>query len=189
MKSMSITAADKAQIAAVHRNQAHEFSKITVPAIELVAGRGVKNDAHFGVTVKHRSRVARDPTQPNLRQVHLLQEELFAALADSDLNVCPGDMGENLTTRGIDLLALGTGTRLRNGLDAVVEITGLRNPCAQIESFQPGLLAAVLSRSPNGTLIRKAGVMAIVVHGGFVKPNDAIEIECRPAHHKALMPV
>jgi len=176
-------------VVAVHRRAGHSFSKTSVPSIELVLCHGVRGDAHFGLTVKHRSRVARDPTQPNLRQVHLLHEELFAELANGGLPVSPGQMGENITTLGIDLLALGTGTRLQIGMNAVVEITGLRNPCSQIEQFQPGLLAAVLGRAANGSLIRKAGVMAVVVEGGLVCPGDAIDIVFKPAEYDALVPV
>ena len=177
------------QVCAVHQNPTHQFSKISVPAIELVAGHGVRGDAHFGVTVKHRSRVAKDPTQPNLRQVHLLHAELFAAVAACGLELRPGDMGENRTTRGIDLLALGTGTRLKIGTTAVIEITGLRNPCSQIEKFQSGLLAAVLDRSADSVLIRKAGVMGIVLQGGFVQAGNAIDVVHVPDEHQALVPV
>lgn len=177
------------RVVAVHRKPAHAFSKATVPSIELVAGHGVRDDAHYGVTVKHRSRVAKDPTQPNLRQVHLLHDELFAEVAARDLHVLPGEMGENVTTRGIDLLALGTGTRLKIGTSAVVEVTGLRNPCSQIEAFQSGLLAAVTGRGAGGSLVRKAGVMAIVLQGGLVQPDDAIEIVHAPQEYRALLPV
>ena len=177
------------QVKAVHRKIAHEFSKTTVTSIDLVAGHGVRDDAHFGVTVKHRSRVAKDPTQPNLRQVHLLHEELFDKVAGLGLQVLPGQMGENITTRGLDLLSLGAGTRLKIGATAVVEITGLRNPCSQIETFQSGLLPAVLGRSADGSLVRKAGVMAIVLQGGLVIAGDAIDILHEPLPHTALLPV
>ena len=177
------------QVKAVHRKVAHEFSKTTVTSIELVAGFGVRNDAHFGVTVKHRSRVAKDPTQPNLRQVHLLHEELFDEVAGLGLQVLPGQMGENITTRGLDLFSLGAGTRLKIGAKAVIEITGLRNPCSQIENFQSGLLAAVLGRSADGSLQRKAGVMAIVLQGGIVLAGDPIDILYAPIDHTALLPV
>lgn len=149
----------RARVAAVHSDPSHAFSKAVQPSIELVKGHGVLGDAHFGVTVKHRSRVARDPTQPSPRQVHLLHEELFAEVAAENLEVQPGQMGENITTRGLRLLRLSSGSRLRIGSDAVVEITGRTNLCSQIESFKPGLLAAVLGRSHEGALIRKAGVM------------------------------
>ena len=176
-------------VVAVHRKAEHSFSKRSAISIELVAGHGVRGDAHFGVTVRHRSRVARDPTQPNLRQVHLLHAELLVELEAIGLAVRPGQMGENITTRGIDLLGLSTGTRLRIGRTAVVEITGLRNPCAQIETFKPGLLAAVLGRSHDGSLVRKAGVMGVVVKDGQVLPGDLIEAVHTPAVFDALRPV
>jgi len=177
------------EVAAVHRKSTHSFSKTTVASIELVPGHGVRDDAHYGVTVKHRSRVAKDPTQPNLRQVHLMHEELFSEVRNAGLHVLPGQMGENVTTRGLDLLSLSAGTRLRLGPHAVVELTGLRNPCAQIEAFSPGLLAAVSERAADGSLIRKAGVMAIVVEGGLVHAGDRIAIVLEPDEHQPLQPV
>ncbi|WP_220446520.1 MOSC domain-containing protein [Paenibacillus piri] len=144
--------------------------------IRLLAGLGVEGDAHLGRTVKHRSRVAADPTQPNLRQVHLIHGELHDELREAGFIVSPGQMGENITTRGIDLLALPTGTRLYIGETAEVEITGLRNPCDQLDRLQPGLMAAVLGRDEQGQLIRKAGIMGIVIAGGDVKPGDPIRI-------------
>ncbi len=147
------------------------------------------DDAHFGVTVKHRSRVAKDPTQPNLRQVHLLHEELFDEVAGLGFQVLPGEMGENITTRGLGLLSFSAGTRLKIGASAVVEITGLRNPCSQIDNFQTGLLAAVLDRGKDDSLVRKAGVMSIVLQGGLVWADDAIDILFEPIHYTALLPV
>ncbi|HYF42232.1 MAG TPA: MOSC domain-containing protein, partial [Ramlibacter sp.] len=158
-------------------------------SIRLLAGLGVEGDAHLGATVKHRSRVARDPSQPNLRQVHLLHAELFDELVAAGFAVFPGDLGENLTTRGLDLLALPTGTRLRLGGCAVVELTGLRNPCSQIDRFQRGLMVAVLDRDAQGQLIRKAGVMAIVLEGGEVRAGDAIAVELPAPPHRPLAPV
>jgi MOSC domain-containing protein YiiM len=149
----------------------------------------VEGDAHLGETVKHRSRVARDPTQPNLRQVHLIHAELHDELRAAGFVVSAGQMGENVTTRGVDLLGLPTGTRLRLGNSAVVEITGLRNPCVQLDDFQSGLMAAVLDRDEQGNLIRKAGVMAIVLAGGEIKPGDTIMVELPPEPHRALEPV
>ncbi len=175
-----------AEIVAVARDEGHRFSKPLLPAIRLLAGLGVEGDAHCGETVKHRSRVAVDPTQPNLRQVHLIQAELFEELAARGFSLRPGDMGENVTTRGLDLLALPTGAQLRLGPNALVEITGLRNPCVQIEAFQPGLLKAVLGRDANGGLIRKAGIMSIVLEGGEVRPGDSIEISLPALPHRAL---
>ena len=177
------------EISAVHRKPTHSLSKTTVLSIELVPGHGVRDDAHYGVTVKHRSRVAKDPTQPNLRQVHLLHEELFAEVLIAGCSVLPGKMGENITTRGLDLLSLSAGTRLRLGTHAVVEITGLRNPCAQLEEFSPGLLAAVSGRAADGSLIRKAGVMAIVLEGGLVQAGDQIVIVHGPEEYRTLQPV
>lgn len=178
-----------AQVLAVHRSGSHSFTKYAEDAITLVAGLGVAGDAHSGATVKHRSRVARDATAPNLRQVHLLHAELFDELVERGFAVFPGDMGENLTTRGIDLLALPTGTRLRVGAHAVVEVTGLRNPCSQIDRFQPGLTAAVLDRAADGALVRKAGVMGVVLEGGDVQPGDAIDVQLPPLPHQQLQPV
>ena len=178
-----------AAVVAVHSDPAHAFSKTTQPHVELVAGHGVRGDAHFGVKVKHRSRVARDPSQPNLRQIHLLHSELLVALASIGFAVSPGQMGENLTTSGIDLLALAEGTLLQLGGHAVVQITGLRNPCSQIENFKSGLLAAVLARAPNGHLVRKAGVMGVVISSGIVRPNDEVTVTYEPPQFKALQPV
>lgn len=179
-----------ARVLATARHGSHAFSKPLAPeGITLVAGLGVEGDAHCGAAVRHRSRVARDPTQPNLRQVHLIQAELFAELAARGFAIAPGAMGENLTTEGVDLLALPTGTLLRVGATALLAVTGLRNPCAQIEAFAPGLLAAVLDRDTAGGLVRKAGVMAVVVEGGAVRPGDAIALSLPPAPHRPLAPV
>ena len=176
-------------VLAVSRSATHSLSKSGQLAIQLIAGLGVADDAHAGVTVQHRSRVARDPSQPNLRQVHLIHAELHEELRERGFNVAAGQMGENIITQGIDLLGLPTGTRLRLGDETVIEITGLRNPCTQLESIQPGLMAAVLDRDANGALIRKAGVMAIVLTGGIVRPSDAIRVELPPQPHTPLQPV
>jgi MOSC domain-containing protein YiiM len=165
------------------------MSKAAQPSIRLVAGLGVDGDAHKGVTVKHRSRVARDPSQPNLRQVHLIHSELFDELREQGFHVTPGLMGENVTTRGLDLLALPAGTRLRLGTEAVVEVTGLRNPCVQLDGLQEGLMRATLASDSTGQLIRKAGVMGIVLRGGEVRAGDAIEIELPQLPHQPLAPV
>ena len=164
------------RVISVSRDGAHRFSKSPVEAIRLLAGLGVEGDAHCGATVRHRSRVAVDPTRPNLRQVHLVPIELFDDPAVRPFALRPGDLGENILTRGFDPKALPRGTRLSIGSTAVVEVTGLRNPCAQIDGFREGLLAAVLDRAADGTLVRKAGVMGIVVAGGEVRPGDAITI-------------
>lgn len=174
------------EVVAVARAAAHAFGKPTAPAITLLAGLGVDGDAHCGVTVKHRSRVARDPGQPNLRQVHLLHAELIDELVARGFALEPGALGENITTRGVALLDLPVGTELQLGDSAIVRLTGLRNPCAQIEAFQPGLLAAVLDRTPDGTLIRKAGVMSVVVEGGAVRAGDAIAVRLPAAPHRPL---
>lgn len=173
-------------VVAVHRSSGHSFSKFAEDAITLLAGLGVQGDAHAGKTVRHRSRVARDPSQPNLRQVHLLQAELFDDLVARDHAVFPGDLGENITTRGIDLLSLPEGAMLQLGATALVRITGLRNPCSQIDRFQPGLMAAVLDRDAQGALVRKAGVMAVVVTGGEVRAGDLISINLPPLPHAPL---
>ena len=165
------------------------MSKPTHESIRLLTGLGVEGDAHQGETVKHRSRVARDPTRPNLRQVHLIHAELHDELRRAGFAVAPGQMGENVTTRGVDLLALPTGARLHLGDTAVVEVTGLRNPCAQLDGIRPGLMAATLARDDRGALVRKAGVMAIVCAGGEVRPGDPIRVELPPAPHRALEPV
>jgi MOSC domain-containing protein YiiM len=175
-----------ATVTAVGLSPTHSFSKPVLDAIRLLAGLGVEGDAHLGVTVKHRSRVKADPTQPNLRQVHLIQSELHDELAAAGFTVVPGDLGENVTTRGIDLLGLPTGAKLRLGRDAVVEITGLRNPCSQIDGFQQGLLKQVMGRDEAGNLVRKAGVMGIVLAGGTVRPGDPIGIELPPQPHRPL---
>lgn len=173
-------------VVAVARDAGHEFSKRVVDEVRILAGLGIEGDAHKGVTVQHRSRVARDPTQPNLRQVHIIHAELFEELAAKGFTVGPADLGENVTTRGVDLLGLPQGARLRLGAAAVLEVTGLRNPCAQIEGFQPGLLAAVLGRRPDGAVIRKAGVMAVVRVGGVVRPGDAVAVELPSPPHRPL---
>lgn len=174
------------QVTAVSRSATHTFSKRTCDSIRLLAGIGVEGDAHAGVTVKHRSRVKQDPSQPNLRQVHLIQSELHTELRAAGFQVAAGQMGENVTTEGIDLLGLPTGARLRLGSDAVIEVTGLRNPCAQLNGLQDGLMAALVYRAPDGTLIRKAGVMGIVLTGGEVRPGDPIVVELPPEPHRPL---
>ncbi len=177
------------RVAAVSRSATHSLSKGNQDAIELLEGLGVAGDAHAGTTVKHRSRVARDPHQPNLRQVHLIHAELHEELRGAGFDIAAGQMGENITTRGIDLLGLPAGARLRLGAAAIVAITGLRNPCAQLDRLQPGLMAAVLDRDERGGLIRKAGVMATVVAGGPVRPGDPVTVELPPAPHRPLAPV
>lgn len=187
MRAMHETPA--ATVLAVHVSSGHTFSKPSADTIRLVAGMGVEGDAHAGATVQHLSRVRRDPTARNLRQVHLLHAELFDELAGSGYTVRPGDLGENVTTRGLDLLALPTGTRLRLGSDAEVELTGLRTPCSQLDAFQTGLMKATLGRAEDGTLIRKTGVMAVVTRGGAIRPGDPIHMTMPAGAPTALQPV
>ncbi len=164
-------------VTAVSRAETHAVSKQGCASITLLAGLGVEGDAHLGVTVQHRSRVARDPTQPNLRQVHLIHAELLEELRAAGFALSPGQLGENVTTRGLELLGLPGGALLRLGEKAVVEVTGLRNPCLQLDGIQAGLMGATLGRDADGKLIRKAGVMGIVIAGGEVQPGDGIRVE------------
>lgn len=173
-------------VVAVASSSTHSFSKTRQSAITVVAGLGVEGDAHCGVTVKHRSRVAKDPTQPNLRQVHLIHGELFSELGQQGFTVQPSQLGENITTQGIDLLALPEGTELLIGKHVVLRLTGLRNPCEQLNQFQPGLMAALVHRAPDGRLIRKAGVMSVVVSGGKVQPGDQIRVRVPAEPHRSL---
>lgn len=179
----------KAKVVAVASSPSHHFSKARLERVDLVAGLGVSGDSHAGAKVQHRSRVRANPDQPNLRQVHLIAEELFEDLRQKGFTVAAGELGENVTTRGVDLLALPTGARLRLGAQAVVELTGLRNPCGQIDRFQPGLMSAVLDRTPDGELVRKAGVMGVVLSGGPVAPGDDIAVELPAGPHRRLAPV
>ena len=172
-------------IIAVSLSGTHMFAKQNQDKIRLLAGLGVEGDSHMGETVKHRSRVAADPTQPNLRQV-LVHAEVHDELQAAGFTVTAGQMGENIMTRGIDLLDLPTGTTLYLGDTAVVQLTGLRNPCAQLDGFQPGLMTALLGHDADGNLIRKAGVMSIVLVGGEVSPDDPIRVEIPPEPHIPL---
>lgn len=173
-------------VLAVSAQAGHQFSKTPCEAITLVAGIGVEGDGHAGERVQHRSRVRANPDQPNLRQVHLMAAELFAEVAEAGFTVAPGDLGENITTTGIDLIRLPKGTRLRLGDEAEIEITGLRNPCSQIDDFQPGLLARVVGKDADGHIVRKAGVMSIVLSGGIVRPGDRIHVTLPPKPHQPL---
>lgn len=165
------------KVKAVQLSPTHTFSKYSAPVITLLKGLGVKGDAHCGKQMKHRSRLKQKPVPPNLRQVHLMHVELFDELKEKGFEVTPGLIGENITTSGLDLLGLPRGTKLHLGDSAVVEITGLRNPCNQLNDLQEGLLSAVLDRDEEGNLIRKAGIMGVVLKGGDIKPGDAIRIE------------
>ncbi len=178
-----------ARIVAVAARKQHGVGKTPCDAIALIAGQGVAGDAHCGERVKHRSRARFNPSLPNLRQVHLIHAELFAELAGKGFTLAPGQMGENVTTHGVDLLGLPTGTRLTLGTEAIIELTGLRNPCIQLERMMPGLMAACLDRDADDGLIRKAGVMGVVIADGMVRAGDAIDITLPPHPHIALRPV
>jgi len=174
------------RVLAVSRDGGHRFSKPEQEQITLVAGLGVEGDAHAGATVQHRFAAAASPHAPNLRQVHLIHSELHAELADRGFDVGSGQMGENVTTAGLDLLGLPSGTRLHLGPNAAVEVTGLRNPCYQLNSLAPGLMKAVLHRADDGTVVRKAGIMSVVLTGGECRPGDRIDVELPPPPHEAL---
>ncbi len=176
-------------VVAVSRDGEHRFSKQNQPEVTLIAGFGVDGDAHAGATVRHRSRYHGTTVRPNLRQVHLIHAELLDELAARGYRVAPGELGENVTTRGVDLLGLPTGTRLALGEKAVVELTGLRNPCRQIDRFQHGLLKTVLGRDERGQVVRRAGVMAVVVRGGVVRPRDPVAVELPTGPRRRLTPV
>ncbi|MEU9878708.1 MOSC domain-containing protein [Streptomyces phaeochromogenes] len=173
-------------VAAVSSSGEYSFSKPNRDGITLLAGLGVEGDVHAGVTVKHRFRMEKDPSQVNLRQVHLIHEELFDEVREAGFEVAAGQLGENVTTRGIDLLGLPTGTLLRFGEEAVVEVTGLRNPCAQIDGFQKGLMKQVVGRNEDGTVRFRAGIMSVVVTGGVVRPGDPVEVELPDGPHLPL---
>lgn len=179
----------KSCVSAVHLGSIHSFSKQAAPEIELVKGLGVAGDAHFGATVQHLSRVRADPIQPNLRQLHLMHQELFHWLTTRGFTIAPGELGENVTTTGVDLLDLPRGTLLHLGAEAVVEVTGLRNPCVQIENFQPGLLKGLVGTDATGTVVRRAGIMGVVHRAGTVRPGDAISVVLPDGPHEALQRV
>jgi MOSC domain-containing protein YiiM len=179
----------KPLVTAVSSSSSHSFSKSKQSRIALIAGEGVEGDAHLGKTVQHLFVKRHNPDQPNLRQVHLIHSELHDELREAGFDVTAGQMGENVTTRGIDILSLPTGTRLRIGKSAVIEVTGLRNPCVQLDRFRPGLKLAVLDHDEHGELIHKSGVMSIVLTGGEVRPGDTIEVELPEEPHKRLKPV
>ena len=178
-----------ALVEAVHMSATHSMGKTVQPSIELLAGHGIRGDAHAGPTVMSRSRFARGRTKPNLRQVHLIHGELHDELRRCGFDVASGTMGENITTRGVDLLALPLGTRLYLGPDALVELTGLRNPCKRLNGVEAGLMNAVLVRAESGTFVRKAGVMAIVIAGGLVQDGDSVRVELPTLPHRNLRPV
>jgi MOSC domain-containing protein YiiM len=177
------------KVVAVASDRGHNFTKPKRDSVCLIAGLGVECDAHLGEKVQHLSRVRRDPDSPNLRQVHLIHAELHDELRAKGFHVEPGAMGENITTRGIDLLGLPLNTRLHLGAEAIVEVKGLRNPCAQLDGLQKGLMQATLGKDVNGNLIRKAGIMGVVTASGVVKPGDEIRMELPEGAHVALEPV
>ncbi|GAA3595784.1 MOSC domain-containing protein [Flavivirga amylovorans] len=164
-------------VKSVSKSRTHTFSKNICDKIILIKGLGVEGDAHMGEKVKHRSRVAKDPNQPNLRQIHLIHSELFKELKNKGFKVLDGELGENITTEGIDLLNLPKNTILTIGDTSKIKITGLRNPCKQIDLIQKGLMKAVLDKDKEGNLIRKAGIMGVVLEGGEIKVGDKIIIE------------
>ena len=178
-----------ARVVAVARDDEHRFSKPTRESIKLLAGIGVEGDAHAGATVQHLSRVRRDPTAPNLRQVHLVHSELFDDMARRGHTVPPGGLGENITTTGVDLLGLPRGTRLELGDEAVIEITGLRNPCVQINGLSDGLMKELVHVDDAGETVRLAGVMSIVLRGGVVRPGDGIRVIRPSGPHEPLQAV
>lgn len=186
---MSPSASEGARVVAVSRSPRHRFSKDAVDSVLLVEGLGVEGDAHAGAMVQHRSRKRWSPHLPNLRQVHLLHAELLDELRAQGHDVSPGSIGENVTTRGMDLLALPTGALLRLGDDAVVEVTGLRNPCVQLDRYSAGLMEATLRRADDGTLVRLAGVMGVVRAGGEVRPGDGVAVELPAGDLVPLKPV
>jgi MOSC domain-containing protein YiiM len=180
-----MTQSHTASVIALHRSPIHAFSKQAEARLRMLTGLGVEGDAHCGATVKHRSRVAADPAQPNLRQVHLMPAEMIDEINARGFAIKPGDVGENITTSGVDLLGLPRHARLHIGA-SILSITGLRNPCSQLDNFAPGLTQAFLGRAADGALLRKAGVMAIVLEGGLVAVGDGIEVELPRWPHLAL---
>lgn len=179
----------KGKVVSVSRSDDHTFSKSLCESIQLIKGLGVEGDAHCGETVKHRSRVMVDPTQPNLRQVHLIHSELLQELEVNGFSIRPGNLGENILTEGLDLLSLPRGTLLHIGDTAVIKVTGLRNPCHQIEAFKEGLLGAVLTKDAHGNSTKKAGIMGIVTSSGSISASNTIEVEFPPPPHKPLQRV
>jgi MOSC domain-containing protein YiiM len=173
-------------VVGVSKDCQHRFSKLPCESITLLEGLGVEGDAHAGITVQHRSRVAADPTQPNLRQVHLIHSEFFDEAREQGYELAQGDLGENVLTARLDVLALPRDTRLHLGEQAVVRVTGLRNPCQQINNFRSGLLKVAITRDANGELVRKAGIMAVVERGGTVVASDTIGVELPPGPHNLL---
>ena len=173
-------------VTAVCLDGTHRFSKVPRDYIRIIAGVGVDGDAHAGETVKHRSRVRKDPTQPNLRQVHLIHAELHDELVAAGFAVAEGDLGENITTRGVPLLELPVDTKLHIGSHVILQVTGLRNPCSQLDQFSSGLMAACLDEDEEGNLVRKSGIMTVALTNGEVRPRDDIRVELPPKPHRKL---
>lgn len=176
------------KVVAVACDSKHNIIKPVQAHITLIAGWGVEGDAHAGETIQHRYDKRRNPTAPNLRQIHLMHAELFDHMADQGMTVRPGQMGENITTRDIDILSLPQGTRLKLG-NAVIELTGLRNPCKYLNTIAPGLMKACLAKHKDGTPFPQSGVMGMIIAGGIVKAGDAIEIVLPEKPHHRLLPV
>ncbi len=180
---------NRGSVVSVSRDSTHRVSKVPQQAITLLEGIGVEGDAHAGATDQHRYTKRRDPHRPNLRQVHLIQSELFDELATHGYAVGPGQLGENVTTSGVDLLALPAGTRLHLGDEAVVEVTGLRGPCKLINQVADGLLKAVVATGRGKEVPQRTGVMSVVVVGGIVRPGDAVRVELPVGEHRVLQTV
>ncbi|WP_433017423.1 MOSC domain-containing protein [Kribbella sp. CA-294648] len=174
------------RVEAVHRDDKHRFSKLSVGEIRLIEGVGVEGDAHAGATVRHRHLVKKDRTAPNLRQVHLISREVLDELAANGYDVAPGELGENVTTVGLDLFELPTGTKLQLGDTAILTVTGLRDPCSQINGLQKGLLKQVLRKSADGTVVRRVGIMSVVTVGGIVRPGDHLTVKLPPEPNEPL---
>ena len=173
-------------VAAVSRYRRHRFSKTPELLVRLIEGIGIEGDAHAGRTVQHRYDARKDPSRPNLRQVHFIEAEELDRLGRAGFTVEPGSLGENITTRGLDLPVLPSGALLRLGETAVVAVTGLRDPCVLLDRVQPGLKAALLGRDPHGRLLRRSGIMSIVLAGGDVRPGDPIRVDLPPRPHRPL---
>jgi MOSC domain-containing protein YiiM len=172
-------------VLAVSVDGKHRFSKMSRLSITLTSGHGIEGDAHSGPFVRHRYLARRDPKAPNLRQVHLIPSELFDALRTSGFDVCPGDLGENIATVGLNLESLPLGTMLHLGASATLELTGLRTPCVLIDRFKSGLKDRLQDGGPRF----RAGVMAIVTEGGEVSCGDRIRAVLPAPPHLPLPPL
>lgn len=180
---------NRAMVESVHRSESHDFTKATVEEVVLVAGVGIEGDAHAGATVQHVSRKKKDADRPNLRQVHLVSAELHEELVADGFDLDHGGFGENLVTRGIALGDLPVGTTLALGDDAIIVLTGLRDPCAQIDRHREGLRAAVAFDPGEGPKLFRDGAMAMVVRGGVVRTGDPIGVALPPEPHHPMRKV